>query len=128
MGDGHALTNGCSKVASALGKAMSCRHRICNSCSRLVAGQGYALTAIAWRDLANLVGADQLRIDALLLLHAYVSAQGFCSLFIRQNEHTRCYKAAIAANVISEMLENGQAVLCHAHGEVIGVVLPDNGS
>src|SRR6266566_4240059 len=124
MGNGHSLTNGSPMVASTLSKGKGCCHGVCNARVRFVTRQSYSLPIVAWGDLAHLVGSDEFCIDALLLLHMHIGPQGFCPLLIRQDDHAGRHKATIATDKVGEMLEDGKAILCHAHGEIIGVVLP----
>src|SRR5947209_11022485 len=108
MGNGHSLTDGCPIVASTLCKAIGCCHRVCNARVRFVTRQGYSLPIVAWSNLAHLASTDEFCIDTLLLLHVHISSQGFCPLLTRQDDHARRYKAAISANKIGEMLEDGK--------------------
>src|SRR5947207_1447898 len=124
MGNGHSLTDGCPMVASTLSKGKGCGHRVCNARVRFVTRQGYSLSIVAGSNLAHLAGTDEFCIDTLLLLHVHIGSQGFCPLLTREDDHAGGYKAAIAADKIVEMLEDGKAILCHAHSEIIGVVLP----
>src|SRR6266571_6424821 len=124
MGNGHSLTDGCPIITSTLSKAIGCCHRVCNARVRFVTRQSYSLSIVAWGNLAHLAGTDEFCIDTLFLLHMHIGLQGFCPLLTCQDDHAGGYKAAIAANKIGEMLEDGKAILCHAHSEIIGVVLP----
>src|SRR5437868_15284978 len=128
MGNGHSLTNGSPMVASTLSKAIGCCHRVCNACVRFVTRQRYSLPIVARGNLAHLVGSDESCIDALLLLQVHIGSQRFCPLLTRQDDHARRYKATIAANKIGEMLEDGKAIPCHPHSEIIGGLLPYDGS
>src|SRR5437588_10094376 len=128
MGNGHSLTDGCPMVASTLSKAIGCCHRVCNASVRFVTRQSYSRPIVARSNIAHLASTDEFCIDTLLLLHVHIGPQGFCPLLIREDDHAGGYKAAIAANKISEMLEDGKAILRHTHSEVIGVVLPYDSS
>src|SRR5439155_18786645 len=108
MGNGHSLTDGCSMVASTLSKAIGCCHGVCNARVRFVTRQGYSLSIVARGDLAHLTYTDESCIDTLLLLHVHIGPQRFCPLLIREDDHAGRYKAAIAANKISELLEDGK--------------------
>src|SRR5438132_1461589 len=128
MRNRYSLTDDCSMLASTLSKAIGCCHGICNARVRFVTRQGYSFSIIAGSDLAHFTGTDKFCIDTLLLLHVHIGPQGCCPLLIRQDKHARRYKATIATDKIGEMLEDDKAILCHAHSEIIGVVLPDNSS
>src|SRR5947209_15918399 len=108
MGNGHSLTNGSPMVASTLSKAIGCCHGVCNARVRFVTRQSYSLPIVARGDLAHLTYIDESCIDTLLLLHVHIGPQGFCPLLIREDDHAGGYKATIAANKISEMLEDGK--------------------
>src|SRR5947209_18204356 len=126
MRNRYSLTDDCSMLASTLSKAIGCCRGVCNARVRFVTRQGYSFSIIAGSDLAHFTGTDKFCIDTLLFLHVHIGPQGFCPLLIRQDKHARRYKATIATHQVGEMLEGGKAILCHAHGEIIRVVLPDD--
>src|SRR5712691_8826064 len=119
MGNGHSLTNGSPMVASTLSKGKGCCHRVCNAGVRFVTRQGYSLPIVARGDFTHIVGTDEFCIDSLLLLHVHIGPQGLCPLLTCQDDHACRYKAAIAADKIGEMLEDGKAILRHTHSEII---------
>ena len=125
---GHTFTNDCSIITSSVSKAIRCCHWIGDACIRFVARQSHTLALVAWRCLAYLAAIEQLRVDAVLLLQSNIGVQGFRALLIRHDDHASCDEATISTDKLIEVLEDVKTLFCHTNSEIIGVMLPDDGS
>src|SRR6266567_7425824 len=126
--DNRSFKDSCPQVTGAFRKAMRGCHRVGNTGIGFVARERHPFTAICRCYLADFCSSDKPGIHALLLLQEHIGPQSIGALLGTHDQQTRRKKTAISPYEIVEMLEDAQAISCHADREVVGVVLPHDGS
>src|SRR6266699_1976584 len=126
--DNYPLKDSCPQVTGAFRKAMCGCHRIGNTGIGFIARQRHTFTAVFRCYIADFRSSDEPGIHALLLLQEHIGPQSIDTLLPTHDQQTRGKETAIAPYQVIEMLEDAQAISCHTNREVIGVVLPHDGS
>jgi len=116
-----------AQAAGSLHIAVQGQIGICVTRERLVGCRHQILCLKEGPAIADIFDAEQLGFDAHPPLKRDIGPQPLEILLAGQDQETRLDEAALAAHKLLEIVEDLQAVIGHAGGDFIRVVLANDG-